>query len=294
MNTIGVLEQLYQNVNKLFSKTIVYSLIGARVCYSKKPLFELLKEDYFQNETSAKQFLKRLANYKHYSVFSHSVAYISMPIATIQKILATKFKAIYNSNYSNIIGLSLRHFLEDAATDEIRNALIDAIDIDYNVLNNIMQKENVYLIYYNGNYDGYAVFYIENISRVATHQLVRHTILNFSQKSQRYVLEQPRNKDLQLENKFYIPDKIRENKYFYNKYIQLIKELQLFYKEMIENGISAEDARYILPNAQYSTIVVSGSLKQLYDFIAKRKNKDAQKEIRDIAIKMYELLENKK
>jgi thymidylate synthase (FAD) len=157
-----------------------------------------------------------------------------------------------------------------------------------------MQKENVYLLHYNNKYDGYAVFYIENTSRAATHQIVRHTILNYSQKSQRYVLEQSRNKEIQLNNKFYIPDKIKENEYFYTKYILLMRKIQMLYKEMVENNIPAEDARYILPNAQYSTIVVSGSLKQLYEFIDKRKNKDAQKEIREIALKMYELLESKK
>jgi thymidylate synthase (FAD) len=289
-----ILEFLYDRANTLFANNIVYSLIGARVCYSKKSLDELLKEDYFSNKTKAKEFLKKLTNYKHYSVFGHSYTYISTTQKNIQNILATKFKAIYNPNYSNVIGLSLRHFLEDAKTDNIRNMLIDSIDINFDVLNDIMQKENVYLLHYNNKYDGYAVFYIENVSRAATHQIVRHTILNYSQKSQRYVLEQSRNKELQLNNKFYIPDKIKENEYFYNKYMQLIKEIQMLYKEMVENDISAEDARYILPNAQYSTIVVSGSLKQLYDFIDKRKNKDAQKEIREIALKMYDLLESKK
>ncbi len=290
---MSLLERYHNNIGNLFYNTAIYSLLGARVCYSKKDIYDILEEDYFKNEEKAKSFLKKLTNYKHYSVFAHSFVYIEDNKSFIRDIALTKFKVAYDINIPNVIGLSLRHFLEDAETDEIRNKLIDALNINFSAIN-IKNIDNVYLVYLNKDYHGYAIFYIKDISRVATHQIVRHTSLNFSQKSQRYVLEQSRKDDnLNLSN-FYVPNTIKQNKELYIKYIEAITKAEQLYKEMIQNQIPAEDARYVLPNAQYSAIVISGTLTNIQDFIAKRINNDVQLETREIAQKMQLLLNSLK
>ena len=58
-----------------FKETFPLTAIGARVCYSKKSLEELLKEPKVSSPRERAEFLSKLANWKHYSVFAHSFAY---------------------------------------------------------------------------------------------------------------------------------------------------------------------------------------------------------------------------
>ena len=103
------------------------------------------------------------------------------------------------------------------------------------------------------------VFYVTGISRTTSHQLVRKRIASFSQQSQRYV---------NADNFVYItPDDIRKSKYG-NEYEELIKQSHLLYQKMIEDGIEKEDARYILPNATSTQLIVSMNAHALIDFFA--------------------------
>ncbi len=121
------------------------------------------------------------------------------------------------------------------------------------------------------------VFYISGISRVCSHQLVRKRIASFSQQSQRYV---------NAENfKVVIPDKIK-NSDFYDEYKNISEALFNFYQKMINNNIPKEDARYILPNATSTQLILSMNAHALIEFFARRICTRAQKEIRTLAIKM--------
>lgn len=121
-------------------------------------------------------------------------------------------------------------------------------------------------------------FAIEGVSRVLTHQLVRHRIASYSQQSQRYVKEHDFETILPLS----IAAKPAERE----KFEKLMSEIRNLYTEWTEMGIPAEDARYILPNAAETKIVVTMNVRALYNFFRLRCCSRAQWEIRALAEKM--------
>ena len=125
-------------------------------------------------------------------------------------------------------------------------------------------------------------FAINNISRAATHQLVRHRHMSFSQKSQRYVKE--------TEFDYIIPDSIKDNPSLLEKFENHMKTTSSLYKEFVENGIKKEDARSILPNATASSMVCSLNLRELIHLANLRLCTRAQKEIRFCVKKMCDLV----
>ena len=260
--------------------------LGARVCYSKKSLAELLQEP----KITDKEFLNRLCSYKHFSVFSHAFVYkhVGSPIA---KTLASKyFKTYWNEQTPDIIGFSLRHYLEDL-TEQEREKAIEQIASITDKPSIVASIDNVTLVYKSMQHYGYAVFYITDISRVLTHQLVRHTSLNFSQRSQRYVLQFPRKKDAPRQEMMIIPPSIKAYQQALDIFLKAVKQAEEAYIDLLNLGITSEDARFILPHGQKTNIVVSGTIPHLRDFITKRKIDLAQWEIKDIALKMEALLD---
>ena len=347
-----------------FKESIPFTALGARTCYSSGDLDYLLNDPRVISKEDRAKFLSKLGNYKHFSVFAHSFAYkdlVELDEELIDKYLekeflnlsknekakilalkisATHFKSEYNPEYPTVIGVSLRHYLEDLLQydeKEYFNAFKEMVKYDIPV-EPLGSLENTTLIGLLKDYDGYAVFYIDKISRVCTHQLVRHTSLNFSQRSQRYVKED--------ENQFIIPPSIKNSSckleeeeilkkslenVFNNFYKELekveyskaetkekiLKSLDKKIKELNKKDLSLEDlfkifdslsevlydysiykckikredGRFILPHGRRTTIVVSGTLKWIKDFILKRTDEHAQWEIRNIANQMKTLLE---
>ncbi len=276
-----------------FSNIAWLCALGARVCYTKKNLFELLKESKLTQKDQTKEFLLRLCSYKHFSVFSHAFTYKSLSPQEAVYIGAKYFKTYWNENTPDIIGISLRHYLEDLSEEERDIAIEKIIELNANIEPSIVESlENVHLVYISREYYGYVVFYLEDISRVLTHQLVRHTFLNFSQRSQRYVLQFPKKKDLPRPDMMIIPPSIKTNKDALDIFLKAVKQSEDAYIELVNMGIPAEDARFLLPHGQKTNIVVSAPIPHMMDFISKRTEKGAQWEIRDVAFKMKELLEN--
>ena len=141
-------------------------------------------------------------------------------------------------------------------------------------------------------------FAVSGVSRALTHQLVRHRVASFSQQSQRYV----RMKDFD----YIIPDSIKDNTDLLWKgsildglnnntvaweYELLMDQIYRVYSRLIEVGIPEEDARYILPNACTTNIIVTMNARELRHFFALRCCERAQWEIRELANKMLELVE---
>ncbi len=123
-------------------------------------------------------------------------------------------------------------------------------------------------------------FIAEGISRALTHQLVRHRIASYSQKSQRYVNE--------TGFEFITPHSINENQRAKELYIKIISEISKAYDELSALGIPKEDARYILPNAAETKIVITMNARELLHFFEKRLCNRAQWEIREMAELMLE------
>lgn len=121
-------------------------------------------------------------------------------------------------------------------------------------------------------------FAIEGVSRVLTHQLVRHRIASYSQQSQRYV------KEHNFET--IMPPSIAARPEAKEKFDKLMQEIQDLYNEFTDMGILAEDARYVLPNAAETKIVCTFNVRSLLNFFSLRCCTRAQWEIRQLAEKM--------
>jgi thymidylate synthase (FAD) len=159
-------------------------------------------------------------------------------------------------------------------------------------------------------------FGIEGVSRAFSHQLVRHRIASYSQKSQRYVTEGQFN--------YIVPPSVEENEatdvfteamenaqksydkifniLLTNKCKNYMREIDLvinqeqnpgeWFKEHYKKEYTkfekqaAEDARFVLPNACETKIVVTMNARALWNFFANRCCNRAQWEIRYIAKQM--------
>jgi thymidylate synthase (FAD) len=129
-----------------------------------------------------------------------------------------------------------------------------------------------------------ATFRIKGGSRVFTHELVRHRLMSPSQESQRYVeYGKVRNFDVVL------PPTIEQSEYK-SRYLEKVRECEQLYSEMVKAGIVKEDARYILPNATTSEIVISANFREYRHIFEVRCHPRAHWEIRQICMTMLEIM----
>lgn len=199
-----------------------------------------------------------------------------------EKIIATAAKLCYSS--SDISSL------KDGLTDEKTQSFIDMlISVGHeSVLEHVS-----------------FTFGIEGISRSCTHQLVRHRIASYSQKSQRYVNENS--------FEYIIPPEIgkipealdefdKQMKNLNESYCKIADILTEKHKEnLMAQGISEkeaaskarkkanEDARFLLPNACETKIVVTMNVRSLFNFFKHRCCERAQWEIKAVADEMLKL-----
>ena len=125
-------------------------------------------------------------------------------------------------------------------------------------------------------------FAIDGISRVTSHQLVRHRLASFNQQSQRYV-------EFKEEPDFIIPETIQEAG-LEQDFIDDVKHAFNSYKKMVDAGIPAEDARYILPHSCETKLCMTMNIRELLHFFSLRCCNRAQAEIRELACKMLEFV----
>lgn len=118
-------------------------------------------------------------------------------------------------------------------------------------------------------------FAVNGISRACSHQLVRHRHVSFSQKSQRYVKEKE-------QFDYIIPPTVEKIPDIKEKFNNFMNEISKFYLELTEAGIPAEDARFVLPNAASTSMVVSMNLRELIHIANLRLCTRAQYEIRTL------------
>ena len=126
-------------------------------------------------------------------------------------------------------------------------------------------------------------FGIEGISRVTSHQLVRHRVASYSQQSQRYVSHKERFAVV-------TPPTISQNPEFAALFEAQVAALHAGYASLIEAGVPAEDARYLLPNATQTKMLVTMNARELLHFFAVRCCERAQWEIRAMAVEMLKLV----
>ena len=129
-----------------------------------------------------------------------------------------------------------------------------------------------------------ATFRIKGGSRVFTHELVRHRLMSPSQESQRYV-EYGKTKEFE----YVTPPSIKESK-FKEKFDKITEECKQLYEEMVKADIPKEDARYILPNATTSEIVITANFRELRHIFEIRCVERAHWEIRKICLEILKIM----
>jgi thymidylate synthase (FAD) len=126
---------------------------------------------------------------------------------------------------------------------------------------------------------GSAVFRIEGISRVCLAQLTRSKHLDYLVRSSRYCDES--------EAEFVLPEDFdtlgMTEKVLVQRYIDAAIAL---YKALRDSGMTKQDARYFLPQAQETELYVSGNYQAWKDFIKLRTSKAAQTEVREVALEI--------
>jgi len=122
----------------------------------------------------------------------------------------------------------------------------------------------------------YATFYISGCSRAMTHQLVRHRLMSVSQQSQRYVDE----KSFQYVVPPSVPDERRE------EFRRDMESIRAMYARWQARGLKKEDARFVLPNACTSELVISANFREFRHIFAVRCAPQAQWEIREACAAM--------
>lgn len=142
-------------------------------------------------------------------------------------------------------------------------------------------------------------FAIEGISRACSHQLVRHRLASYSQQSQRYVSESSQHSDVSVQSSFdyIIPPEIAKDRDAKKAFEDFMSEAQKTYdlivKKLHESGIKGEtanqDARFVLPNAAETKIIVTMNARELLHFFKQRCCLRAQWEIREAAEEMLRL-----
>ena len=127
-------------------------------------------------------------------------------------------------------------------------------------------------------------FAIDGVSRALTHQLVRHRLASYNQQSQRYVTyaEEPT---------FVTPPSVASDPVAAERFAEATRAAFDAYRALIDAGMPAEDARYLLPNAMETKIVVTMNIRELLHFFELRCCKRAQWEIRELALAMLALAE---
>ena len=126
-------------------------------------------------------------------------------------------------------------------------------------------------------------FAVEGVSRALTHQLVRHRLASYNQQSQRYV-------KFKEEPPIVRPASVDTNPEAAQAFDEAIDACWQAYDKLVQAGVPAEDARYILPNACETKIVVTMNIRELMHFVSNRCCNRAQWEIRELAWKMLELV----
>lgn len=125
------------------------------------------------------------------------------------------------------------------------------------------------------------MFEIEDCSRVTTHQLVRHRIASYDQESQRF--------SAATKEGVVTPPSISTNETAARAYEEALKSVYSAYEKMVAAGVPKEDARYILPTAIKTKLVMTINARSLMHIVWQRTALQAQWEIRELAASLHAL-----
>lgn len=120
-------------------------------------------------------------------------------------------------------------------------------------------------------------FKVEGISRACMAQLTRHRLSSFCVESQRYC-----KYDLSGDDWYVVPHALEDMAGFG----RCAEHSAAFYAAALEAGIKPEDARYLLPEATKTNLVVTMNVRNLFHLFDMRLDRAAQWEIRELVAEM--------
>ena len=134
-------------------------------------------------------------------------------------------------------------------------------------------------------------FAVDGVSRACTHQLVRHRVASYNQQSQRYV-------NFSHTDSFVVPPSVAANAAAELVFLRAMDQAREAHDQLVELGLAEgrsresvqEDARFVLPNAAETKIVVTMNARELRHFFAVRCCNRAQWEIRALAWEMRDMV----
>lgn len=135
-------------------------------------------------------------------------------------------------------------------------------------------------------------FYIEGISRACLQELARHRVASLSVKSTRYTLKELKNEkpftycytDLERIEKYVVLTCVPMVDILITKSLDTLREL-------VSTSISNDVAKYLIPEAYKTNLMLTMDLDGLQNFIKLRTSKQALKEIRELAYSIQNILE---
>jgi thymidylate synthase (FAD) len=190
----------------------------------------------------------------------------------------------YTSSPEQIIALAAKLCYSDSDIESLRDGVLEQDQSKY--LDNLIGMGHMSPIEH-----AIFTFGVEGISRAVSHQLVRHRIASYSQKSQRYVNHN--------EFDYIIPENIKS---LGEEYVEAYKTdltiINAMYNDwctlLIKSGVNErdanDDARYVLPNATETKIIITMNARELMHFFTMRCCNRANWEIRRMAWEMLRLV----
>lgn len=146
---------------------------------------------------------------------------------------------------------------------------------------------------------GSASFYVQDVSRSLTHELVRHRHLSYSQLSQRFVAVSI-NTDVVMPPLY--QDDVESTGILAKAWDHAVRDYEtlvsIWMPRLLQAGYDVprarkkarEAARCVLPNMTPTAIVVTGNHRAWREMLAKRGTIYADAEIRELALRLHELL----
>lgn len=128
-------------------------------------------------------------------------------------------------------------------------------------------------------------FSVKGVSRACTHQLVRHRLASYSQQSQRHV-------DPTTSQDWYVIPPTVIDKGEHIRYSKFMAICAMAYLQLKTAGLNEEDARFVLPNACKTNIVITMNARELLHFFYMRLSEKTQWEIRAMAFEMLNLVKD--
>ncbi len=299
------LEALAQEEPALFAETLFLSFLGARICYAATRPLNLFAERRFKDQEELLSFLMRLKASGHTSIFAHSPVVVRKKLSAAERarLLPLLFKAWW---VGGALCLNLRHFAEAYEEEPFRKLLSASLaasrdwpgfrafkiefpatgpEVSETTLGALIEgpwpeeeglwaPREAYVIEVSPEKTapfGWLAVIVEGFSRLFSHQFVRHTWLNFNQRSHRYTTV----------DQFVCPPSFdAEARKIYE---DQIKTGLSAYEGLVKRGVKKEDARFVTPQGAATTLLATGPRFVWEDFVAKRNHPKAQWEIRMLA-----------